>query len=333
MKSCFRLGLVATLWFVVAGTVIAEPSRVEKKPNSKTNDAAIRDVFKSLATAFNKGDTKTLTTFWTEDADLVNVEGKKTVGRDALIRQFEQYLFAGTAAQIHLNITAVRMLSPRHAIVDADIMLAPPPAGPPTTDRITAVVAKQGKKWQIASLREAVTQQPSNYPHLKHLEWLIGNWTGRAEDNAEVEIISTCEWTVNKNFILRAFAIKIRGETKRVGTQVIGWDPLAAQVTSWTFDSEAGVFTGRWSRDDNRWTIKETGALRDGEKVSATNTMSRIDPDTYELASRERLLDGAAQPNIEKVLIKRAIPAADKVTPEADKVSTPTGKQAPQPSK
>ena len=321
MKSCFRFGLVVALWFVVAGAVFAEPSQAEKKPKPKTDDAAIRELFQSLATAFNKGDTKTLTTFWTEDADLVNVEGKKTVGRDALIEQFEQYLSAGTAAQIHLNITAVRMLGPQHAVVDADIVLDPPPAGPPTTDRMAAVVAKQGKKWRIASLREAVTQQPSNYPHLKHLEWLIGDWAGRAEDNAEVEITSTCEWTVNKNFILRAFTVKIGGETKRVGTQVIGWDPLAAQVTSWTFDSEAGMFTGRWSRDDNCWTIKETGALRDGEKVSATNTMTRIDPDTYELASRERLFNGAAQPNIEKVLIKRVMPSAEKAVPALEKVT------------
>jgi hypothetical protein len=49
---------------------------------------------------------------------------------------------------------------------------------------------------------------PTHFGQLKSLEWMVGQWTGDA-DNAEVEL--DCNWTKNQNFLTRTFKITIDG--------------------------------------------------------------------------------------------------------------------------
>ncbi len=101
---------------------------------------------------------------------------------------------------------------------------------------------------------------PSHYEQLKALEWMVGNWTDEGAD-AEVEL--DCNWTKNKNFLTRAFKISVDGQTIR-GMQVIGWDPAAKAIRSWTFDSNGTFAEATWEHRGDRWFIRNRGVLPDG---------------------------------------------------------------------
>ena len=99
---------------------------------------------------------------------------------------------------------------------------------------------------------------PSHYEQLKALEWMVGQWTSDA-DNAEVEL--DCNWTKNQNFLTRAFKISIDGDTSSSGMQIIGWDPAAKAIRSWTFDSNGTFAEATWEQNGGRWFIRNRGTL------------------------------------------------------------------------
>jgi hypothetical protein len=60
------------------------------------------------------------------------------------------------------------------------------------------------------------------------------------------------------------------------GWQIIGWDPVEERIRSWTFDGEGGFAEGWWTREGDRWLLRETGITPDGSRTGAENTIRRI---------------------------------------------------------
>ena len=100
----------------------------------------------------------------------------------------------------------------------------------------------------IASANDAEATSP-----LEVLDWMVGTWVDAGED---ATIVTDCSWTKNRKFLKRSFKVKIDEEVTLEGDQFVGWDPLAGQIRSWTFDSEGGVGEGLWIQDGNRWLVK-----------------------------------------------------------------------------
>ena len=150
------------------------------------------------------------------------------------------------------------------------------------------------------SLGRAAESPPTN--PLEELAWTAGQWTDEAgADRVRV----TCGWSKNERFLLRQFSVEEACEVLLVGTQVIGWDPEAGAIRSWTFDSEGGFGEGRWTRDGERWLSKSSFTLSTGEKASATNVLTRTGEDTATWASINREIDGRLQPNQAEVTVVR----------------------------
>ena len=113
------------------------------------------------------------------------------------------------------------------------------PNAEPEEIEYSAVNVKRDGKWLLDRVTDKSKEViPTHYEQLKALEWMVGNWTDESDD-AEVEV--DCNWTKNKNFLTRAFKISIDGQIDFCGMQVIGWDPAAKAIRSWTFDSN-GTF-------------------------------------------------------------------------------------------
>ena len=89
------------------------------------------------------------------------------------------------------------------------------------------------------------------------------------------------------------------------GDQFVGWDPIAGQIRSWTFDSEGGIGEGRWIQDGNRWLVKASFVLADGSRASALNVYTFVDEDTIRWQSTNREIAGELQPNIPEVTVVR----------------------------
>ena len=88
------------------------------------------------------------------------------------------------------------------------------------------------------------------------------------------------------------------------------------------FDSDGGFGENQWVHDGKRWLVQYSGTLADGSAVSATHVLTRRDADTLTLESKDRTVDGQAQPDIAPVTIKRQAAAAGAAKP-AEPPKTP----------
>ena len=182
---------------------------------------------------------------------------------------------------------------------------------PPWITAIALSVALCGSVTAELSVAEAAeseaepqTPVPAGVRPLNELAWIVGSWTD-AEGSGRVDV--ECRWTTNRRFLSRNFKVlDDAGELLLEGGQVIGWDPEAAQIRSWTFDSEGGFGEGRWTRDGDRWLIKTRFTLVTGERASALNVLKRVDENTATWTSVNREVGGQLQPNQPEVTVVRA---------------------------
>jgi hypothetical protein len=159
-----------------------------------------------------------------------------------------------------------------------------------------AVVGEAGGQEEAAS-DDADATSP-----LEQLDWMVGTWIDQGEDS---KISTTCSWRMNRKFLTRSFRVTIEDQITLAGNQVIGWDPIAGQIRSWTFDTEGGIGQGRWIRDGNRWLVKKSFVLASGERASAINIITYVDQDTLRWQSTNREVAGELQPNIAEVTVVR----------------------------
>ncbi|MFM8582877.1 MAG: hypothetical protein ACKOFW_15460, partial [Planctomycetaceae bacterium] len=90
------------------------------------------------------------------------------------------------------------------------------------------------------------------------------------------------------------------------GLQVIGWDPNAKQVRSWTFDGTGGFGEEVWSRLEETWTIRSKYTLPNGKKAGSINVLTRLDDNSFTWKSVNRDVDGEMQPDVDEFTVVRA---------------------------
>ncbi len=304
----FSIVLTASIVILAAlAPVLAAESNREARDKED-----LRKLVATYVEAFNKGDTETIAGLWAPQADSIGPKGKLIKGREAIKKNYAAFFAANPNVQLKTHITSLRLISDNVAILDTAPEVIPPLQGPPVEIRATLVIVKRGDKWLVESARDVLHYPPSNYDHLKQLEWLLGDWKDFEGDAKGVSVESTADWTVNKNFIIRKFTVTIADRISAGGTQVIGWDPRANTIRSWVFDSSGEFSHADWKRDGNhRWIIRSVGVLRDGSEVSSINIVTRLDNDTFTFESRNRTTDGEPQPDIEPVTIKRLAAQSD----------------------
>jgi hypothetical protein len=168
---------------------------------------------------------------------------------------------------------------------------------------------------QLEVSAEAATDETPHASPLDQLEWMIGDWVDEGEDS---KITTSCSWTKNRKFLTRSFSVTIDDEVTLEGTQVVGWDPIENRIRSWTFDSEGGFGEGRWIQDGYRWLVKTSFVLASGERASALNVFTYVDPDTFRWQSIGREVGGELLPSIPEVTVVRQKPE-ETVSQEGEK--------------
>ncbi len=109
----------------------------------------------------------------------------------------------------------------------------------------------------------------------------------------------------NGNFLHLKYLIAKAGETPKIDTQVIGWDPNRDQIISWHFDSSGGFGYGRWRKQDNKWIINAEGVEQSGWNSTATNVISSVDKNSFQWQSMRRTVDGLTFADTEPLTVKR----------------------------
>ena len=273
------------------------------------DEAAIRKSDDAYVEAYNKHDAKALASLWSPEAVYVDPEtGEQAVGREAIEKEFAE-TFAGLKdSKLEVEVKSIKFLSPSVA-VESGIARVVRPKEEPDESSYSALFVKHEGKWLLDRVTEEEsaapsTPPPSNYEHLKDLEWMVGSWIDKDEDdNATIQ--TDCDWAKNKNFMHRSFAVVIGDQVNMAGMQIIGWDPVAKQIHSWVFDSDGGFAEGKWTRKGNRWLIQQTGTLPDGSKSSAVNIIKKIDNDSFTWKTVQRSVNGDILPVVDEVTIVR----------------------------
>jgi uncharacterized protein (TIGR02246 family) len=306
MKS--QLSKIAQLVLALAlsqrvGAAESDKTPIATKPPTLA-EQAIRKVAQDFDQAFNSGDAEKVAAVWTTDAEYIDEEGERYIGRDTIKKEYEAFFTANPRAKIRSVIDSVRVVNGTTAIEDGRAMIEPPAAGSPGTSRYTAVYVLQDAKWLLSSVHDIRVVAPSNYKRLNDFEWMIGTWQG-GEGNDRIE--TKCHWLKNKSFIERTYQVFKAGLPSTSGTQIIGWDPELQQICSWSFSSDSGYARNVWKPRANGWWTQSSGVLGDGTKTAAVNVFQRVDDDTLSLKSTDRTLGGARIPDLKEVIFKRVV--------------------------
>ena len=280
----------------------AAPVADATKPAAQGDDAgAIQALVDEFTKAFNAGDAEAAAATYTESALVVDEEGNRVEGRDAVREQYAAGFAEAPGRTIAIRVDSFRFLGPETALEEGEATIQPAgDGGSPELSRFTVVYVKQDGRWLQAAVRDEFVGGPTPHERLQELEWMIGEWVNESQ---EAIVQTTCKWTDDGNFLVRDFTMKTQGEPVLSGTQRIGWDPVRKQIRSWVFDSEGGFGQGEWTRNGDQWIIKAEGIRQDGQHASATNIITFLGVDRASWQSVDRTIGDLALPGVNEFTI------------------------------
>ena len=126
--------------------------------------------------AFHKGDAKAVAAFWTPDGDYIDENSRVLKGQKAIEDSFAQFFAANKGLKVRIDVASLRFPASDLAIEDGTSTVVAPDGSAPSRARYTNVLIKKDGHWLLSSVREAAYSEPTNYEHLKGLEWTIGEW-------------------------------------------------------------------------------------------------------------------------------------------------------------
>lgn len=278
----------------------------EKAGGEKSPEAAIRATADAFVKAFNRGDAKAVAALWTANGSLADERGEIFKGRKAIEDQYAAFFKAYPGAKMEVTIKSIEFPTETTAIEDGTAQVTSERAGPPAVGRYTAVHVREDGKWLMASVRESSLALPSNFSQLQDLGWMIGDWEAKRNGTT---VQTSLRWIANKSFIQRDYTVREEGVVSSSGTQIIGWDPRAGQVRSWSFDSAGGYGTGLWSPAPEGWRIESTGMLPDGTATSSQDLLIRVAGEDNVLGWRsfDRRAGDATLPDTREVVLDRVL--------------------------
>ncbi len=283
--------------------------RPEDNKHSEDEDA-IREADVLFAKAYEAGDATAVCALFTAEAEFVDEAGNVFDGREAIEASLAEFFAEHPNCKLEMNTETIRFIGPDLAVEDGNTHMICAEASTSVDSRYTTLHVKTNGKWLAASVRNHAPQgRREHQAHVQQLNWLIGDWVDEGDD-AVVQF--ACESTDNGNFLVRSFTIHVAGQDAMTGTQRIGWDPLTGKLRTWIFDSEGSFGEGCWYRriDDEveRWILKTSGVMADGQTASSTSIYTFINDNTMTWQSVDHEIGGAQQPDSEIVTIVRSAP-------------------------
>lgn len=280
------------------------PSADQARDHEKDREA-IRALNQAFIRDFNRGDARAIASKFTEDARIIDEQGRVAEGRAAIEARFAEGFANEPGITLELTTDAIRFLNAETAIEEGSATLRPASgSGEVETSRYTVIYVKRDGQWLQADIRDqAMPASQSSHEHLKQLAWMLGDWLSEGGD---VVVRSSCQWAEKKNFLLRSFSVEMEGRPILAGNERIAWDPSTRRFRSWVFDSDGGFAEGTWYRaGDGQWIQKARGVRSDGEIASATRYVMIESPDRFFWKIVDRTIGGQALPGEMFVMVRQ----------------------------
>jgi uncharacterized protein (TIGR02246 family) len=295
------IGLGLSQWSLLP-SAHSQESKTPAKPAVSELDA-LHASAEAFAKAFNAGDAKAIAAQFHENAEAIDEEGNILEGREQIEASFGETFKEFPKARITVELTSLRQLSPDVAVEDGFSTTTLVPDEPGSRSPYTVVHVKRDGKWKIASVRDFPEDFSAATPHdhLHSLSWLVGHWV---DEGADGRVETTCQWSDDKNFLLQDYVVKTpRGELK--GTQRIGWDGLRKTIRSWAFDRSGAFTEATWTPLGDGWILHVEGVTPDGERASATRTVTPINADAFQIDSTNVLVGSMLLPDVSVRVVRR----------------------------
>jgi len=286
------------------GTVTEEqtpPAKSKPKSQVSETEQAVRKAAAGFQKAFNEGNAAKVAGFWAPEGEYIKTSGLRLVGREAIQKAYTANFKENKQAQIRISVDSVRQIGDNLAIEEGRTIVTVPETTP-DYGQYTATHVKKNGKWMMVSVKESSLTPSASQVKLKDLEWLIGSW--QAED-VGVKLTTVYRWMPGNKFIERTFSSESNGKSQRIGTQIIGVDPLTGDIMSWTFNADGSHAVGIWVPVENGWAIESRGITADGMLTRANNVISKIDGNGCRWQSVNRTVNGLEMPDALEVVSKR----------------------------
>jgi uncharacterized protein (TIGR02246 family) len=287
----------AAVGAVLLSVLALSPARGDdQEPDRAADRAAVRARTREFLDALAKGDAREAAAFWTPTGEYVR--GDLTLrGRANIGKAYAEHFKTKRPGTVNVEDESIRFLSDDTAVQEGVFVVKRPNPAETTRSDFSALMVRSGGKWLFGQLRES-----PDAPSLQELAWLVGTWTFPA-DGAEARMV--VEWAEGKKYLL---CRTLRGPDDRdvTATQILAVHPGTGAVQSWTFESDGSLGEAVWSRTDKGWAAKVKSVTADGEKVTATTTLTPVDENTFTFQTTGRTVDGEKAPDIGPVKVTRA---------------------------
>ena len=275
----------------------------QKAPEMTPEMAAVLANDRAYEEAYATADVEKLAAFFTEDAEYTSDDGRTFSGNAAIKACLRDAFRINKGAKLSINVDSVKPLTPE-VVVEKGSTTVISKTGEPVEALYTAVHVKKDNQWKISQIIETPMPEITPTERLAELGWLVGQWE-EADKEAGVTIHSRYQWARGGSYITRNVTVKRGDDPVLEGWQIIGWDPVEGAIRSWTFDDEGGHSGGFWTREGQRWLVRESGYAPDGSRTSADQTITKTADDRFYWESANRTLDGDPQPSIGRIEIRR----------------------------
>jgi hypothetical protein len=134
-----------------------------------------------------------------------------------------------------------------------------------------------------------ISLKPSNYPHLRGLGFLTGDWSQEWQTNEGQPswLNWNYKWGINGNFIHGSWAFKNNGITLISGNSTLYWDPIKKEIARLGFDTRGNHDKSVLSVDEQGQVVEiKTRTNPDGEEREHGIVIKRIDNKSY---TRQRM--------------------------------------------
>lgn len=276
--STIRL-LCVGMMVLFAGAVAARAQAPAAGPQGEITKKA-----QAFVEAFAKGDANAVAAFWTPDGDYIDLDGHALMGRKAIADHFADFFASNKGLKLRIDVQSMRFPTPDTAIETGTSSVIPADGGPVSRACYTNFLVKKDGEWQLASVRDSDYVPPSQYEHLRPIEWLIGEWVEDTKESHVGRILF--EWTPGQNYIVGSRAVGVGDLLLDNGSERIAWDPAAKSFRSWNFNADGSFSQGSWKSDGDKWVITTSAVLPSGAIATATSILTRVDADNLTLQTK-----------------------------------------------
>lgn len=132
---------------------------------STPDEHAIKDVWTTMALAWEKGDARLFASVFDEDVAFVSVRGEEQATRTE-VEQRHALLFATAYAgsRLEADVRLIRPLTDDLALVHVTSVVVPADDKPAMSTHAQAVVSRRGPNWSITAFHNMIPFIPSGAP-------------------------------------------------------------------------------------------------------------------------------------------------------------------------